>query len=352
MYYDILIVGQGISGTFLSFYLQQSGLSILVIDDARPNAASRAASGVINPITGRRIVKTWMIEELMVFAKKAYREIGEELSIECFKETKIIDFFSTPQMRHAFLARYEEDQTYIQLPSNENDQRENFNYDFGYGEIYPGYLINLQLLLSSFKAKLLAEGRFREEHFTTDKLRVSDKNIQYNDIFAEKIIFCDGIESFANPFFKTLPFALNKGEALIIETEDFSTDFLYKRGISIVPLQNRLFWVGSSYEWEFSTDQPNIFFRERTELILLDWLKVPFKIIDHVAAVRPATLERRPFVGFHPKYKNVGILNGMGTKGCSLAPYFASQLIQNVLHQTPILREADINRFEKILNRS
>jgi glycine/D-amino acid oxidase-like deaminating enzyme len=61
-------------------------------------------------------------------------------------------------------------------------------------------------------------------------------------------------------------------------------------------------------------------------LLLKTWLKVPFKIIDHKASVRPANIERRPFVGFHPTLKNIGILNGMGTKGCSLAPIFCKAI--------------------------
>jgi hypothetical protein len=42
----------------------------------------------------------------------------------------------------------------------------------------------------------------------------------------------------------------------------------------------------------------------------------------------------------------------MGTKGCSLAPFFAKQLTGHLLHQTPILPEAAVNRFRKILQRS
>ena len=81
------------------------------------------------------------------------------------------------------------------------------------------------------------------------------------------------------------------------------------------------------------------------------WLKVPFEIVDHVASVRPANMERRPFVGLHPKFSAVGILNGMGTKGCSLAPFFAKQLADHLTEGKPIYADADVKRFEKILAR-
>jgi len=102
---------------------------------------------------------------------------------------------------------------------------------------------------------------------------------------------------------------------------------------------------------EFPDDQPTELFRKQTELLVRSWLKVPFKIVDHKASVRPANIERRPFVGFHPTYKNVGILNGMGTKGCSLAPFFAKQLTDHLNSGNEILAEADIKRFTKILTR-
>jgi hypothetical protein len=47
----------------------------------------------------------------------------------------------------------------------------------------------------------------------------------------------------------------------------------------------------------------------------------------------------------HTVYQNIGIFNGMGTKGCSLAPYFAEQMTEHILHQTPIDKEASIDRF-------
>jgi hypothetical protein len=49
---------------------------------------------------------------------------------------------------------------------------------------------------------------------------------------------------------------------------------------------------------------------------------------------------------------NIGILNGMGTKGCSLAPLFAKELAENLVYGKTLNPEADINRFRKILSRN
>ena len=57
---DTLIIGQGISGTFLSWFLHKAGEEFLVIDDHKATASSHVAAGLINPVTGRRVVKVWM----------------------------------------------------------------------------------------------------------------------------------------------------------------------------------------------------------------------------------------------------------------------------------------------------
>jgi glycine/D-amino acid oxidase-like deaminating enzyme len=348
---DVIIIGQGICGTFLSYYLQKAEISFILIDQSKPDTASKAAAGIINPVTGRRLVETWMIDDLMTFAMSAYRQIEKELAIHCMGETKIIDFFPTPQMRSAFLSRLEENSKYLKLPTNENDWTANCVYDFGYGEIAPVLLINIHEMLTAWRRELEDKQAIIESHFEINELRVSENSIHYNDIKAEKIIFCDGAAGISNPYFKNLPFAPNKGEALIVEIKEFPTTYILKKGISIVPWEKNLFWIGSSYEWTFEHDRPTENFRKYTESILRHWIKNEFRVIEHFASIRPATLERRPFVGFHPIHKNVGILNGMGTKGCSLAPFFARQLVNYIVDNTQLQGDANVYRFEKILSR-
>ena len=86
MQVDHIIVGQGISGSFLSWYLIKEGKSVLVIDEENATTASRVAAGIINPVTGRRMVTVWMAEELFPFAWKAYNEFGAELGITAISQ--------------------------------------------------------------------------------------------------------------------------------------------------------------------------------------------------------------------------------------------------------------------------
>lgn len=227
-----------------------------------------------------------------------------------------------------------------------------FNYDLGCGEIRPVYTAHVETLLPAWRQQLQKENNLLEENFDIAQLKIDGDKIQYKDIIADKIIFCDGTTSFESPFFKQLPFAPNKGEALVVRIPGLPDTHIYKKGIMMVPLAEKdLFWVGASYIWDFENADPTAAFRQSTEQALQQFLKIPFEIVEHRSGLRPATLERRPFVGFHPLYPNVGILNGMGTKGCSLAPFFAKQLTDHLLYEESISADASIERFRKILTR-
>jgi hypothetical protein len=267
-------------------------------------------------------------------------------------EKNIIDFFPSPQMQLSFQQRVEENDEYVSINETTGNYHSLFNYEFGYGQIKPVYTAHLEIIIPAWQQQLFNNKQLLKTEFDINHLHAGEKGISYKDIKAEKIIFCDGSTCSNNPYFKLLPFASNKGEALILETAGLPADHIYKKGMILAPLSiPGQWWVGSSYQWNFDNLDPTQEFREQTEQLLKQWLKVPFKITGHIAGIRPATLERRPFVGLHPHHPRIGILNGMGTKGCSLAPFFAKQLTDLLVYGKSITAEADVRRFSRILSR-
>ncbi len=348
---DYLIIGQGICGTFLSHELIKAGKTVLVIDESKPHSSSKVASGVINPITGRRMVRTWQIETLMPFAIQAYQAFGKELEVPLIRQCNILDFHPTPQMVLAFAERQPIENEYLRYPDNPDQWRKYFNYDFSVGEINPCWLADLNTLLSNWRSVLKEHSQLLDTRFILDDCIIQKESITYNGTSAQKIIFCDGVAGFENPYFHLLPYARNKGQALIVRIPDLPRTNIFKQGITVVPWQEDLFWIGSTYEWDFADLNPSPDFRTKTETHLQHWLQLPFETVDHIAAERPANMERRPFVGLHPVMPSVGIFNGMGTKGCSLAPYFADAFTNALVNDIPLMPEVDVRRFTKILSR-
>lgn len=347
-HFDIIIVGQGISGTVLSSALMEQHQKVLVIDDGNIKAASKIASGVINPVTGRRIVKTWQIDEVMPTAVRIYKALENKLNIKIIQQCNIINFHASEQMQKAFEDRIAEDPTYLSTSPLQDTIAAAFEASFGYTVIDPCWLIQLENLLHHWRQYLIEKNTLLQDVFDFKKLDVTAEKIIYENYTANKIIFCEGAKGQDNPYFKQLPFAPNKGEALLVKINDLDNQFIYKKAVSIVPWKDSIFWVGSNYEWDNYNDDPSPSFKEKTMAALNEWLQLPYEVVDHIAAVRPANTQRRPFVGTHPTFKNMGIFNGMGTKGCSLAPYFAQQMTEHILHHTPIDNEATIDRFHNL----
>jgi glycine/D-amino acid oxidase-like deaminating enzyme len=351
-----LLVGQGLSGSWLSWWLSQYKEDFLVIDEGKEISSSRIASGVINPVTGRVLAKTWMAETLLPFALEAYTNMGNALGIRCIQSTRVLHSFPTMQMKEAFDKRLPELSDYLSVPEDLEYWKSLMEIPYGLGSISPALLIDLNLLLNTWKKVLERNQQFIGETFDAGLLELTETHIRYRDIQAERIVFCDGIHGMDLPFFSRLPFSANKGEALLIEIEDLPADHIYKKGISLVPYPHlggaenqRYFWAGSTYENRYQTEGPTESFRERTEAAVRNWIRRPFQTLHHWAAIRPATVERRPFAGFHPHFPRVGILNGMGTKGCSLAPYFGQELAKQIKDGSTIRPEASIRRFSSLL---
>ena len=342
-----LIVGQGLTGTWLSYFLLKQGISFKIVNDAKTVSATSVASGVINPVTGRRIVQTWMIDSLLPFAIAAYKAFEQDENIPIIKDAPIALIHPSLQMKESFDYRLTHDNIYLK----ENDHSslaQYFNAPFGNGEIEQCYWIDLMQFLKIGRQKISAH--FIEDYFDVAAMTITEQGVAWKNISAEKIIFCDGLNTMNNPYFKALPFVPNKGEALIVKIKGLAPTNIYKTNITIVPWKDDLFWVGSSYEWSFSDALPSQGFKDKMIAALDAVLKLPYEVIDHLVGIRPANTERRPFVGLHPNYPHMGICNGMGTKGCSLAPYFAKQLLDHIENGTKIEPEADINRFTSILS--
>ena len=349
---NYLILGQGLCGTLLTHRLMQAGKSFVVIDNDRPLTASKVASGVINPVTGRRIVRTWRIEELLPFAWNTYQELEKELNTRLVTQCNILDFYNSHQMQEAFENRLPDEPEYLGRPEAPDYWRRFFHFLFGIGEVHPCLLVDMQELLTRWRQVLQQKKQLVQDEFTWAECVIGKHEVRYKNIVAEKVICCEGVAGFDNPYFKNLPYSRMKGEALIVSIPGLPRTNIYKQGINIVPWRNDLFWIGSTYEWDFTDLSITPAWRKRVEEQLSYWLRLPFKVVDHIASERPANMERRPFVGLHPTEPRVGIFNGMGAKGCSVAPLFAKQLTDHLVHGTPIYPDADVVRFAKSLART
>jgi glycine oxidase len=345
---DYIIVGQGIAGSMLSWFLMKENQSVLVIDELNNSSASHIASGITNPITGRKFVKTWLADELIPYAQSTYHEFEALFGEQLFYPISIIKLFDSIKAQNDWSARCaspgylsylkNEQVTYLDPTKVKNE--------FGGFEIAGGNRVDVSGFLTHYRKLLQKKELLLEEKFSFEELKLHEGFVSYHGKKARRIIFCEGANAIENPYFKFLPFQLAKGECLIMKIEDFYSDKIINGEVFIMPTSVKdEYYIGSTHEWNFDDNQPSTFGKNELLGNLATVLKAPYQIVHHKAAIRPTVKDRRPFLGFHPQYKNVGIFNGMGTKGISLAPFFARHFTSHLVNGTPLMQEVDINRL-------
>ena len=330
--FDYIIVGQGIAGTTLSYELLRRGHTVCVVDKGIEGSSSYIAGGVINPITGRNYVKSWRIDDFLPEAMTFYTDVGKLLKSEVpyyrpmdiwwflkdvQKENNWLTKACSPAHEQYMLARpFEEDVSYIQE-----------GHTYGIYKVQGGGRVDSVRLLSDYRHYLSENGSLLEADFQIDKATISD-TIQFQDIHAEHIIFCDGYRSYQNPYFENLPFRITQGEFFILHIPDLEVDAMIKLKQTLIPLGNSNYWYGATYDWDADPSKPLVKVEKDFLLKGLNQvLSVPYEIVHHKVGLRPTTVDRRPLLKQSQTQSNVYLFNGMGSKGFSQAPLLAKEFV-------------------------
>jgi glycine/D-amino acid oxidase-like deaminating enzyme len=343
---DYIIVGQGIAGSMVAHFLLQKGKKILVIDQYNPTSSSNIAAGVVNPVTGRKMVKTWMIDDLLPFAKKTYSALEKQLQVSFFYENDIYKIFSSAEDIENWNLKKTETAYHDYLGDivAASEINPHIKAPFGAGIIKQCCWMDVPVFTKAYRAFLLQHQQLIEEAFDFSELSITDE-IHYKGYSAQNIIFCEGFKAYKNPLFSWIPFALAKGEQLLIQADELNLDKMLNRNIIIIPKGDNKYSVGSTFIWD--DVEETVTEGGRTEILnkLNKVIDEPYQIVEEKAAIRPAMPDRRPVIGKHPKYKHVFIFNGMGTKGVSLSPYFANYFSDYLEQNFDIFKEISVNRF-------
>ncbi|MFM7401362.1 MAG: NAD(P)/FAD-dependent oxidoreductase, partial [Bacteroidota bacterium] len=338
----ILIVGQGIAGSVLAHLLSGRGCDVHLADAGMPGSSSRFAAGIINPVTGKRFVKSWNFDIFFPVAMQVYREMESLAGASLIREYPVVRLLAAPGEVNDWSARCAQPD-YTDHVRELHDAREwgpVVKPGFHFGEISRAARVDFPQLLQAVRKRWNDEGRFLFQAVVVE--RIDDWLSEF-----DKVIFTEGFRGQFNELFPTDLWRVAKGEALIIRFPDFQGrvfNSMLKKTAIIAPLGDDTFWVGGTYQWYFPDFAPSS--GERDFLIghLNEMLGVPYEIIDHVAGVRPTVKDRRPLIGESPVKKDVLMFNGMGTKGALLAPYWATHLVNHLLDGEPIDSEVSLLR--------
>jgi len=345
----VLIVGGGIAGMSIAVNLLNRGISITVIDQGE-NKSTSVATGLINPIVFRRTTKSWRADDFIPYQEKFYRNLEIKTSSQFFNPLVIRRIFSSEQERNDWEKKQERTdyQHYLNKISTKDNEYNLVPCPFGSARVANCFWVDSLKFMAAGKQLIEQHGTWKTEPFNQSFFNATDKKYKENSY--SHVIFCEGYEVKNNPLFNTLAISPTKGQVLTIKSKLIPEDESLNRKCFVLPLGENQFKIGSTYEWDA---QDSSITEEGKNLILENLsvlLDVKPQIIGQEAGIRPTTIDRRPFMGEHSKYKGNFVFNGLGTKGYMIAPLLANELTAFLLDGAELDPEVGVYRREKLVD--
>lgn len=345
MQVDYIIVGLGLAGLAFTKELDKNKKSYLVFEDNSQNS-SLVAGGVYNPVILKRFTSVWNAKQQLNIALPFYEELEIQFNKKYDYSIDIYRIFKSVEEQNNWFAACDNPMLSNYMSTKLiYEKHEGVLADFGYGKLINTGRIDTKSLLEDYRNYLTNRKLIRNESFQYSALKINEELLEYTGVTAGKIVFCEGFGLKNNPFFNELPIQEAKGELITVHAPNLNVDFLIKSALFVLPLGNNNYKVGATFNWKDKTQLPTE--EGKNELIskLESFIKVPYQIVDHIAGIRPTVKDRRPLVGKHPKFQNLAVLNGLGTRGVIIAPTVAKALYNNLENGIALDKEISIARF-------
>jgi len=342
---DFIIVGLGIAGLSICEALEKAGKSFVVFDAASPGA-TLVSGGVFNPVVLKRFTPAWKGAEQLEVSISFYKALEKKLKAKILTEVSVYRIFKSVEEQNDWMVASDKKELHDFLASEISTNTNNaINAPFGFGKVNHTGTIDTVTLLQKYRENLQQNNKLVSEEFQYQDLQVSETQVSYNTVRAQKIIFTEGASVIKNPFFSKEFLIPNKGEYVIIKAPDLQLKSILKGNLFVIPLGDSSYKVGATYSRDDYSQHTTDAAKSDIVKKLKTMVHCEFEVIDQIAGVRPTTKDRRPLLGALPSNKNLIFFNGLGTRGIMGAPWLARNLCNHLLKANELPSEININRF-------
>lgn len=343
--YDAILVGGGLAGCVLGHKFLSRNKSIFLVDKGDLSNCSKIAAGIYNPIAGKYFALSWNAEEVWMNLAPFYVEIEKKLNQRFLFPMPIRRIISTNDQFEKWGKRKSQER-YLPFISIQKDSLPEYIKASSYGYInieQTGYL-SVKKFINHSIHHFNSLGFFANEQFNFNQLVIEKDKIEYKGITAKRLICCTGYLEAKNGLFSYLPFTPMKGEILLAANQ-FGLKNIFTKSCFILPTEDEKIKIGSTYNWKEINENITRTSKDILKSKLENLLVQKIEFTDQVAGVRPSVKDRKPLLGAHPKYKNIFLFNGFGSKGVSLAPFLSELLFKNIFEGKTIPQELNLQRF-------
>lgn len=335
---DVLILGQGLAGSTLAWRLAERGVSVIVIDRGgidergRPSA-SNVAAGLITPVTGKRLTVAEDYAKHWQSAREFYRRVEAETGVAILNEGPAIRVFVDDAEREAF------DRRTANVDFRQHARSANEKELPGACEAVLGAFVMPNAARLDVPAYLeataawLGDRLIRSACDVRRDLRIDGTGVTVErlSVAAGSVVLCQGHAATPCRWLDGVNFSPAKGEVLTIHSPTLQADQVIHSGVWIAPEGGDRYRVGSTTEWHWLDSTPTKAGRRDLLARLTAAGVTDAEVVDHQAAIRPATPDRQPTYGFCPDEPRIGWFNGLGAKGSLWAPWHAERMAESVV---------------------
>jgi glycine oxidase len=343
--FDYIIVGQGLAGSILACLLRMEQKRVLLIDNGHRTAASMSAAGIINPVTGKRLNRPYLIDQLLEHAFAIYPRLERFLGASFFRRRKVLRLLQSEAEQRQWKTRLATGEYSKYVGSIDCPPFPGNGPWLGGFEITQAAQLDVPAFIRRTRSVLASEDVLLESQFSYEELAFSTQAVHWRQYSARAVIFCEGYKLNRNPFFKAIQLNPAKGELLTLRTPGFTDDRIIQRGKWLYRASADELKAGTTYSWDRLDETPTNAGRKEIEDSLRQFANIDYEVVDHTAGVRPVIrVDNRPVIGTHPDNNRIAIFNGLGSKGALQAPFAAVQLIGYLEGSQTIHQEFDVCR--------
>ena len=347
---DFLIIGQGLAGSLLAQSLIEHEQTVTVVDNSSQQSASRIAAGIINPLTGQRMVVAPDARQCLPIAIESYVQLAKQFNQTFYIPKSMLRLFGDVSDKDRYHSR-KSDEDYKDFLGEEfsaGETGEPVNDPLGgFRQNHTGYL-NIVLLLDCLKAHFKQLATYVESTIDYSEINLSDEYVEWKGHRFDHVVFCEGANVANNSWFRWLPFQLSKGELITINSKHRLPGSIVNKGHWLLPLDQHRAKIGASYAWDWSDERPTSdaeqeLMRSAENLLASS---ESLSVTNHQSGIRPTTKDKNPFIGTHPQFSHVHCFTGFGSRGGILIPYYANCMVSYLLAKKPLPPTVDISRFQ------
>ena len=343
---SVVVVGAGLAGTVLGRTLQKRGWSVRIYQQTKPGSATPVAAGLWNPINFFRLIPGWRVEEalpaMLDFFEDEERDLGQIFLNHRPYVQPILHQAHRLQWEDA-AAKYPRwlDAHWQGAGDAGLHALERSWGVLAWGLVREAGWLDVERYIQACRQRWQSQGQWVDALWTeTDQVEPSSV-VDARGVFAQSE---GGYLARMKP---------TKGELVEFTLPNGPATVMIKRDLFLQPLGGDRYRAGATFEWhDFSAD-PTAQGKAQLQAGLVQLLGEDLAgahDFEYKAGIRPASHDRRPYVGAHPVGANRWVFNGFGAKGVLLAPLLAAELAAAMEGKGVLNPEADTKRLGPLVS--